>query len=116
MTWKTGLSLSVAALGLMAWSPNSGIAPALAGCMAGDRIDASTAQQAAVKMQHAGYSAVHGLNKGCDNYWHALAMSDGQQVQIVLSPAGNVMLEGHSYQGSENVPPDQPSQQSAQTR
>jgi hypothetical protein len=115
MTWKTGLALSVAALGLMAWSPNFSITPAFAGCMAGDHIDASTAQQAAVKMHHAGYSAVHDLNKGCDNYWHALAMSQGQPVQIVLSPAGNVMLEGHSYQGSENVPPGQPSEQSAQT-
>ena len=89
--------MSVAALGLMAWSPNFGIAPALADCMAGDRIDSSTAQQAAVKMQNAGYRAMHDLKKGCDNYWHALAMREGQQVQIVLSPAGNVMPEGHSY-------------------
>ena len=116
MPWKTGLVLSVAALGVMAGSLNSGIAPAFAACKAGDKIVASTAQQAALKMQNAGYTAVHVLNKGCDNYWHAQAMSGGQQVQIMLSPAGKVTLAGKRSQSSENISPDQPSERSAQTQ
>jgi hypothetical protein len=116
MPWKTGLVLSLAALGVMAGSPGIGIAPALAACMAGDKIVPSTAQQAAAKMRHAGYSAVHVLNKGCDNYWHARAMSGGQQVQIALSPAGNVVLEGKRHQGSESVSPGQPGRPGAQTQ
>jgi hypothetical protein len=116
MPWKTGLVLSVAALGVMAWSPDFGVAPAFAACRAGDKIVSSTARQAAAKMQLAGYGAVHVINKGCDNYWHALAMSGGQQVQIVLSPAGKVMLAGKRSQTSENVSPDRPSEQSAQSQ
>jgi len=116
MKWKKGLILSVATFGVMAGSPNFGIDPAFAACKAGDKIVASTAQQAALKMQNAGYTSVHVLNKGCDNYWHAHAMSGGQQIQIVLSPAGKVTLAGKRSQSSENISPDQPSDQSAQTQ
>jgi hypothetical protein len=68
--------------------------PAWAGCSAGDRIDGSTADQAKHKIEAAGYSNVTGLQKGCDNYWHAVAMKGGASVGVVLSPAGEVMTEG----------------------
>jgi hypothetical protein len=113
MTWKTALTVSVAALGLMALSPGYGVTPALAACMAGDHIDSSTAQQAAVKMEHAGYTQVHDLRKGCDNYWHAIAMGNGTQDEIVLSPDGSVMLEGVSQGDAEGT--TYLNQQSAQT-
>lgn len=112
MTWKSGLAVSVAALGLMAWSPYSGVTPALAACMAGDHIDASTARQAAKKMEQAGYTQVRELKKGCDNYWHAVAIGNGKQDEIVLSPQGKVMLEGMSRVASEGA--SFPPQQSAQ--
>ncbi len=65
MTWKTALAVSVAALGLLAWSPYSGVTPALAACMAGDHIDSSTAPQAAKKM-HRG----PGLNYKAAQWWY----------------------------------------------
>jgi len=112
MTWKTGLAVSAAALGLMAWSPVFGVSPASAACMAGDYIDSSTARQAAAKIEHAGYAKTHDLSKGCDNYWHAVALRDGKRVEISLSPQGNVVLEGMSRVASEGA--SFPPQQSAQ--
>ncbi len=112
MTWKTGLAVSVAALGLMAWSPDFVVSPALAACMAGDHIDSSTAPQAIKKMEQAGYTKARDLKKGCDNYWHAVALRNGKKVEIVLSPQGKVMLEGMSRLAAEGVtfPPPQSAQ------
>ena len=67
--------------------------PAAAGCAPNERIDRSTADQARTKMEAAGYSKVQSLNKGCDNYWHGVAMKDGQMVYVVLTPQGEVMRE-----------------------
>jgi hypothetical protein len=103
MKWKTGLVMSVAALGLMAWSPEFGVTPAVAACMAGDQIDSSTARQATAKFEHAGYTGVHDLNKGCDNFWHAIATRDGKQDEIVLTPQGQIMLEGMSRSDAGGV-------------
>jgi hypothetical protein len=114
MIWKTALTVSVAALGLMALSPGYGVTPALAACMAGDHIDSSTAQQAAAKMEHAGYTQVRDLTKGCDNYWHAVALRDGKQDEISLSPQGDIVLEGMSRVQAEGA--TFPPQQSAQAQ
>ena len=32
--------------------------------------------------------------KGCDNFWHGVAVKDGQQTRIVVSPEGEVRPEG----------------------
>src|SRR5262249_46632468 len=48
--------------------------PAWAGCMAGERIDGTTADQAKRKIEAAGFTDVRDLSKGCDNYWHGEAM------------------------------------------
>lgn len=87
MNWKSGVYALTAVIVLAA-------GPAWAGCEAGDRIDGSTADQAKHKIEAAGYSNVTGLQKGCDNYWHAVAMKDGASVGVVLSPKGEVMTEG----------------------
>lgn len=87
MNWKSGVYALTAVMALAA-------GPAWAGCSAGDRIDGSTADQAKHKIEAAGYSNVSGLQKGCDNYWHAVAMKDGASVGVVLSPKGEVMTEG----------------------
>lgn len=103
MTWKKGLAVSAAALGLMVWSPVFGVTPASAACMAGDHIDASTARQAAKKMAQAGYLKAHDLKKGCDNYWHAVALQNGKPVEISLSPQGTIVLEGMSRVAAEGA-------------
>jgi hypothetical protein len=97
MTLKHRLIVLAAGAAFLAAAP---IAPALAqpqmrnNCPPQDKIDSSTVPQAMRKMEAAGYSHVHDLRKGCDNYWHGKAMKNGQAVRIVLSPQGRVMEEG----------------------
>jgi hypothetical protein len=87
MQWKRSV-FAVAAVAMLA------SAPAWAGCMPGERIDGTTADQAKRKIEAAGYADVHDLSKGCDNYWHGQAMKDGAAVNVVLSPQGQVLTEG----------------------
>jgi hypothetical protein len=75
------------------FGPPVGIA-AYAACLPGDRVDGSTAAQAKERMQAAGYSNVRDLKKGCDNYWHGIAVKNGADVHVVLAPQGQVMTEG----------------------
>ncbi|MDE2229588.1 MAG: PepSY domain-containing protein [Alphaproteobacteria bacterium] len=97
MTLKHRLIVLAAGAAFLAATP--AIHPASAqqmrnNCDPGDKIDSSTAPQAMKKMEAAGYSQVHDLMKGCDNYWHGQAMKGGQPTRVVLSPAGQVMQEG----------------------
>lgn len=70
-------------------------AAAHAACMAEDRVDKSTAEQATRKFAAAGLKVVAELHKGCDNYWHAIVVAkDGQRFRVVLSPAGEIVMEG----------------------
>lgn len=85
--WKAGV-VAFAALVMVA------AGPAWAGCSAGDQIDGSTASQAKSQIEAAGYEQVRVLKKGCDNYWHGTARKDGAAVNIVLSPQGQVVIEG----------------------
>jgi len=68
--------------------------PAYAICMPGDRIDGTTANDALRRFSAAGYPSVHDLKKGCDNYWHGVAVRDGNQIRVVLAPSGQVLQEG----------------------
>jgi len=70
------------------------IGPARAACDPGDRIDKSTIDEARQKIEGAGYRAVRQLRKSCDNYWHGIAMKDGNEIRVVLSPQGRVMRDG----------------------
>ena len=88
MNWKAGL-YAVAAVVMLA------AGPAWAGCSSTDRIDGSTADQAKHRIEQAGYTQVTGLTKGCDNYWHGIAMKDGSSVGVVVSPTGEVMKDGN---------------------
>jgi hypothetical protein len=87
MNWKSGVYALAAVLMLAA-------GPAWAGCSASDRIDGTTADMAKHRIEQAGYSNVTGLSKGCDNYWHGIAMKNGASVGVVVSPTGEVMTEG----------------------
>ena len=62
-------------------------------CAAGEKIDGSTAEQAQQKLQAAGYTGITGLNKGCDNVWHAQAMTGGKAVNVMVAPDGSVNQE-----------------------
>jgi len=62
-------------------------------CAAGEAIDGSTAEQAKAKLEAAGYANITGLNKGCDNVWHAQATSSGNPVNVMVSPDGAVNQE-----------------------
>ena len=60
----------------------------------GDKIDNSTAADAQKKMEAAGFTDVTGLNKGCDNVWHAAARANGNPVNVMVGPDGVVRQEG----------------------
>jgi hypothetical protein len=113
MKTKTSLIAAAVALGL-AVPMTMGATAAYAQCTHGERIDGSTADQARVKIQRAGFSNVTGLHKGCDNYWHGIANQGGGRVGVVLAPSGEVMVEsvldqppGMSGGTSYTVPSDQ---------
>jgi len=94
MIYKSSLIVAVAAIGIsLAPGIGLGVAAAQGNCMPGDRVDGSTANQAAAKMRAAGYTNLSGFHKGCDSYWHAVGTKDGQRFGVVLSPQGVVMTE-----------------------
>lgn len=64
-------------------------------CDVSDKIDSSSAATARANMEKAGFRQVHDLEKGCDSFWHGKAEKDGVTVNVVLSPQGNVMVEGN---------------------
>jgi len=90
----SGALALASALAILAISGTLTARPAYAVCMPGDRIDGTTANNALRRFTAAGYSAVHDLKKGCDNYWHGIADKNGAQIHVVLAPSGAVMQEG----------------------
>ena len=65
------------------------------GCEASDKIDGSSATYAVKKMKTAGYTQVTELKKGCDSWWHGMAVKDGSATHVSLSPQGEVKSEGN---------------------
>ena len=39
-------------------------------------------------MESAGFHQVRDLKKGCDNFWHGMAVKDGSQSHVALTPQG----------------------------
>lgn len=93
---KTKMSMLLVALCLTTalGTVLSAAVPAQAACTDGEKIDGSTAGQARKKFEAAGYRQVKELHKGCDNYWHTVAVKDGKPVRAVLSPQGEIVQEG----------------------
>jgi hypothetical protein len=67
---------------------------ALAACSPTDKINATTADDAKMAMEKAGYTQIKILAKGCDNAWHGTAMLKGQPVFVVWNREGQVLTEG----------------------
>ena len=90
-----------AAFALALFAGSVAFAPRLASdaradsCLATDKIDSSTAEQAMKAMEAAGYMRPHGLKKGCDNYWYGQATKDGTTVDVVL-PLGGQPFTTHN--------------------
>ena len=87
--------IAAAAFATPALAQNATVSPQPGNnCAASDKIDGSTAEQARQKLEAAGYTDVTGLNKGCDNVWHAQARgSGGAQVNVMVAPDGSVNQE-----------------------
>jgi len=87
--------LAAAAFATPALAQNATVSPQPGNnCAASDKIDGSTAEQAKQKLEAAGYTNVTGLNKGCDNVWHAQAQGNGgAQVNVMVTPDGTVNQE-----------------------
>jgi len=64
------------------------------GCHFGEKIDGTTADDAARFLKSAGYTSISGLKKSCDNNWHGQAMYNGMPVNVMVTPAGHVVQEG----------------------
>lgn len=89
---------SAALLAILAAGPGSRLvnaAHAASECTASDKIDGSTATAAAKKMESAGFRQVRDLKKGCDNFWHGVAVKDGSETHVGLTPQGEVRSEGN---------------------
>jgi len=96
MRSKIGLYAGLVAAGLALAGPLPGlVGAASAGCLPGEVIDKSTADDAKKKITAAGYTQVHDLKKGCDNVWHGDAVKNGAAVHVVLLPNGHVMEESN---------------------
>ena len=67
---------------------------AQAACEPGEKIDATTAEQAKKRAESAGFTAVKMLRKGCDNTWHGTGMKGGAAVNVAVSASGEVNQEG----------------------
>jgi hypothetical protein len=82
------------ALSVPALAQNATVSPQPGNnCAPTDKIDGSTAEQAKQKLEAAGYTGITGLNKGCDNVWHAAAMTNGKAVNVMVAPDGSVNQE-----------------------
>jgi hypothetical protein len=94
MTWKTtffsAAVLMVLGAGSAAWTTSFA---ETSGCAAGEKIDGSSAPEATRKIERAGFQQVRELKKGCDNFWHGVAVKDGGETHVVLTPQGQVMRE-----------------------
>jgi len=87
-------SFGIVAIGFVVYSASGMPSAQASDCGAGAKVDGSTADTAKKKMEKAGYHQVHALKKGCDNFWHGKSGPDAEAINIVLSPQGDVLVEG----------------------
>jgi len=61
-------------------------------CRPGDS-EGTTRLEAAERILAYGYSEISQLSKGCDNVWHAVAFAEGDPVNVLVTPHGEVLTE-----------------------
>jgi hypothetical protein len=96
--FRTTLGVAFAAAlvaGVIALTPRIASDARADACLATDKIDSSTAEQAMKTMEAAGYMRPHDLKKGCDNYWYGQATKEGTTVDVVL-PSGGQPFTTHN--------------------
>jgi hypothetical protein len=62
-------------------------------CRSDDAADGPTRIEATERIIAYGYSEVSQLSKGCDNVWRALAFAEGDPVNVLVTPRGDVLTE-----------------------
>ncbi|MEZ5830350.1 MAG: hypothetical protein R3D05_04160 [Dongiaceae bacterium] len=97
MKWRLDLVLPAI---LLATAGSELVAPdalsagtAIQACQSADGSDASSRAAAKQKILAEGYTEVRILAKSCDNVWHALALADGDPVNVEVTPQGTVVTE-----------------------
>jgi hypothetical protein len=61
-------------------------------CRSGDT-EGTTRTEAAERILAYGYSEISQLSKGCDDIWHAVAFAEGDPVNVLVTPRGDVLTE-----------------------
>lgn len=62
-------------------------------CQADTKADLAARDAAEKRILAEGYSEVSVLTKGCNNTWHALALAEGDPVNVLVTPLGTVLTE-----------------------
>jgi hypothetical protein len=89
----TAIIAASAAFATPALAQNATVGQPTNNCAPTDKIDGTSANDAQKKLEAAGYTDITGLNKGCDNVWHAQARASGNQVNVMVAPDGSVNQE-----------------------
>ncbi|HJR22402.1 MAG TPA: hypothetical protein VJ822_12320 [Dongiaceae bacterium] len=58
-----------------------------------DDAEGATRLEATERILAYGYSEISQLAKGCDNVWRALAFAEGDPVNLLVTPRGDVLTE-----------------------
>jgi hypothetical protein len=58
-----------------------------------DHTEGATRLEAAERIIAYGYSQISELSKGCDNVWRAVAFAEGDPVNVLVTPRGDVLTE-----------------------
>jgi hypothetical protein len=58
-----------------------------------DDAEGTTRIEATERILAYGYSEISQLSKGCDNVWHAVAFAEGDPVNVLVTPQGDVLAE-----------------------
>lgn len=62
-------------------------------CPIDDQAKGATRLEAEARIFAEGYTEISSLAKGCDGAWHALALADGDPVDVRVTPQGAVLAE-----------------------
>jgi len=58
-----------------------------------DDTEGTTRIEATERILAYGYSEISQLSKGCDDVWHAVAFAEGDPVNVLVTPQGDVVAE-----------------------